>query len=153
MPSAGRPSKYKPGHCNIARKLCKIFGAINEQLAEFFEVNVDTIYEWQNTYTDFSDALKEGKQNPDDLVEQALFKKALGFEHPAVKIFNNNGEALEVEYKEKYAPDTAAAIFWLKNRRPEKWRQTPPEPPKEGDEELQTVFERGADRPSLKGHQ
>jgi hypothetical protein len=28
----------------------------------------------------------------------------------------------EVPYTERYPPDTAAAIFWLKNRQPKHWR-------------------------------
>ena len=49
----------------------------------------------------------------------------MGYEHKEDKIFNNNGEALVVGTTKYYAPDTTAAIFWLKNRQPELWRDKP----------------------------
>jgi hypothetical protein len=32
------------------------------------------------------------------------------------------GQSWEHAYTERYPPDTTAAIFWLKNRRPDLWR-------------------------------
>ena len=45
-----------------------------------------------------------------------------GYTHDAVKIFQHQGEPVRVPYREHVPPDTTAAIFWLKNRRPEEWR-------------------------------
>lgn len=143
----GRPTKYEPAFCEVARKLCEKFGATNEQLAEYFEVNVDTIYEWQNTHSEFSEAIKEGKKPVDDQVEEAFLKRALGYSHPAVKIFNNDGKPMIVPYTEHYPPDTAAAFIWLKNRRSDKWRQQP-EPQIPETEQGDLVLERGPSRKS-----
>ena len=119
----GRPTKYKPEYAKLARKLCAHpFGATDAQLAEFFEVSEDTINEWKKVQPEFSESLKEGKADADNQVEVSLFKRATGYSHPAVHISQYKGDPVEVEYTEHYPPDTTACIFWLKNRRKEKWR-------------------------------
>lgn len=117
----GRPTKYQAAYANQAYKLC-LLGSTDEELADFFEVHVDTIYEWKKVYKTFSDAIKKGKQVADSQVADKLFKRATGYSHAAVKIFNDNGAPLTIPYVEHYPPDTAAAIFWLKNRQKDKWR-------------------------------
>lgn len=69
-------------------------------------------------------ALKAGKGVADDRVERSLYERAAGFRVEAVKIFMPAGakEPVYAPYIEHHAPDTTAAIFWLKNRRPEQWR-------------------------------
>lgn len=116
----GRPSSYRPEFAVQAEKLCKL-GATDPELADFFEVSVTTVRNWMRVHPDFLAALK-GKDEADDRVERSLYQKAIGYEHDAVKIFQVNGEPLIVPYRERVAPDTTAAIFWLKNRRPEQWR-------------------------------
>lgn len=123
----GRPSSYKPEFAKQAVKLCDL-GATDEDLAEFFGVNVRTIARWKIEHDDFCQALKAGKAGADDRVERSLFQRAVGYSHDSVKILtvslgNNAGsEVREVPFVEHYPPDTTAAIFWLKNRRPEQWR-------------------------------
>ncbi len=119
--AAGRPTKYRPELDAEAERLCGE-GAIDTELAKTFEVDVTTIYEWKKTHPTFSQAIKRGKAIADDMVEQSLFKRALGYSHDAVKIMQYEGCPIEVEYIERYAPDPVACIFWLKNRRPEQWR-------------------------------
>lgn len=117
----GRPSAFKPEYVQQAQALCKL-GATDAELADFFGVSVRTIYSWQSRYNEFLQALKAGKDEADDRVERSLYHRAIGYEYDAVKIFNAQGEPLIVPYREKCPPDTTAAIFWLKNRRKEKWR-------------------------------
>lgn len=119
--SSGRPTKYKPEYDDLAYKYC-LLGATDAELATFFEVNEDTIHEWKKVHRSFSESLKKGKAMADAEVADKLFKRATGYSHPAVKIFNDEGFPLEVPYTEHYPPDTAAAIFWLKNRQRGKWR-------------------------------
>lgn len=118
-----RPSKYKPEYAEQALKLCRL-GAIDKELADFFQVNVDTINEWKKVYPEFSESLKGGKSVADAEVANKLFQRATGYKHEAVKIVANatTGQEHIVPYTEHYAPDTTAAIFWLKNRRPDLWR-------------------------------
>lgn len=117
----GRPTDYKAAYCEQATKLCQL-GATDQELADFFEVNVASIYRWKISHPPFCEALKVGKAAADERVERSLFAKATGFEHDTVKIFNAEGVPLIVPFREKVAPDVTACIFWLKNRRPKEWR-------------------------------
>lgn len=119
----GRPSKYDAAFPKQARKLCKL-GATDQEIADFFGVHVATLFRWKDAHQDFRDALKEAKAEADARVEESLFQRAIGYSHEAVKIFMPAGaaEPVHAPYREKYPPDTTAAIFWLKNRQPERWR-------------------------------
>ena len=72
-------------------------GLTDEQIAHNIGVNVATLYKWKKQYSEICNALKKTKEVVDREVENALYKKAL-------------------------SGDTTAMIFWLKNRRPNDWR-------------------------------
>ena len=119
----GRPSKYKPEYAELAYNYC-LLGATDKTLADFFDVSEQTINTWKQEHPDFLESLKNGKTEADARVANSLYRKAIGYEHAAVKIFNDQGEPMIVDYTERFAPDTTAAIFWLKNRQPALWRDT-----------------------------
>lgn len=75
-------------------------GLTDEQISRNMGINKATIYDWIKRFADISNALKKGKEVVDYEVENALLEKAKG-------------------------GDVTAMIFWLKNRRPEKWRDKP----------------------------
>lgn len=118
-----RPSKYDPKFPEQARKLC-LLGATDLEIADFFGVSVASLYRWKNEHPAFCEALKEAKAEADKRVEESLYHRALGYSHDAVKIFMPAGatEPVHAPYREHYPPDTTAAIFWLKNRQPDRWR-------------------------------
>jgi len=116
-----RPTKYRAEFAEQARKLCRL-GATDRELADFFGVQESTINKWKLAHPAFSESLKTGKGMADAEVAEKLFKRATGYSHEAVKIFNDQGSPLQVPYTEHYPPDTTACIFWLKNRRPDLWR-------------------------------
>lgn len=118
---AGRPSKYTEAYADTAAKLCRL-GATDVELADFFAVDIATIYRWKLVHEEFCEALKVGKEAADERVAKSLYHKAIGYEHDAVKIFQNAGEPVIVPYREHVPPSDTAAIFWLKNRRPDEWR-------------------------------
>jgi transcriptional regulator with XRE-family HTH domain len=123
----GRPSSFKPEYCDQALKLTRL-GATDKDLAGFFGVSVSAINRWKLQYPEFRESLKEGKQVADAEVAESLYRRALGYSHDAVKIFlDKNSKPIIVPYTEHYPPDTVACIFWLKNRRPELWRDRPSE--------------------------
>lgn len=125
MSNAGRPTDFKEEYIEQAVFLCKKFGAIDKDLAEYFNVSTRTITRWKDAFPRFSLALKEAKTECDKRVERALYEKAIGYSHPEDKIFNNNGEEMVVETTKHYPPDTAAMIIWLGNRQPDKWKKDP----------------------------
>lgn len=118
----GRPTSYRPEYADQSLKLCRL-GATDKELADFFGVVESTINEWKIHQPAFSESLKAGKGLADAEVADKLFKRATGYEHAAVKISASpDGKEHVTEYIERYPPDTTAAIFWLKNRRPDVWR-------------------------------
>ena len=116
-----RPSKYKQEFIKQAEKLCML-GATDIEIADFFEVNVATLYRWKNEQPKFCESLKVSKAIADDRVERSLFARASGYEHEEVDIRVVMNEIIQTPIRKFYPPDTTACIFWLKNRRPEEWR-------------------------------
>jgi hypothetical protein len=120
--AGGRPSKFKPEFVDQARKLAAL-GATDRDAADFFNVSEATLHRWKHTFPEFCDALKVGKDAADQRVEQSLYRRAIGYSHDAEKIaINADGKVTKVPFVEHYPPDTTAAIFWLKNRKPDEWR-------------------------------
>ena len=72
-------------------------GLTDEQIAHNMGISTKTLYDWKNKHSKICNALKKTKEVVDRMVENALFKKAM-------------------------EGDTTAQIFWLKNRRPNDWR-------------------------------
>lgn len=118
---AGRPSKFKPEFSAQAAKLCEL-GATDIELADFFEVNTTTIYEWRNQHEEFSKAVIAGKEAADARVERAFFNRAVGYTFESEKVFQFQGDIIRAPTREHVPPDAGAALNWLKNRKPEKWR-------------------------------
>lgn len=99
-------------------------GLIDEQIAHNIGIATSTLYAWKDKYREFSEALKRGKEVVDREVENALLKRALGY-----RIVETTTERDEVgdmvvtkKVEKEVIPDTTAQIFWLKNRKPEEWR-------------------------------
>lgn len=119
----GQPTKYKDSYAKVAFKLC-LLGATDQDLADAFDINVDTVYEWKKRHAKFSEAIKEGKDTADAQVAHSLFQRAVGYSHKAHKIqLDRSGKWQTKEYVERYPPSEVAAIFWLKNRKPKEWRE------------------------------
>lgn len=118
----GRPEKYLKEYADLAYKFC-LLGADDANLAEFFCVEEKTINNWKQKHPEFLQSIKKGKNIADAEVAHSLYKRAVGYEHEAVKIFNDKDNGItEAPYIEHYPPDTGAAIIWLKNRQKAKWR-------------------------------
>lgn len=94
-------------------------GLIDEQIAHNMGITTKTLYEWKNKYGEISEALKKGKEVIDRQVENALLKRALGYAYDETT-YEDGVETKRVT--KEVAPDTTAQIFWLKNRKPAKWR-------------------------------
>lgn len=110
-------------------------GLTDEQIAKNMGISYSTLKDWKNKYPAISATLKKGKEIVDTEVENALLQKALGMKKTVQKpiklkeIKYDNGKRVSEKERIEYAeeevfipPDTTAQIFWLKNRRPDKWR-------------------------------
>ena len=104
-------------------------GLTDEQIAHNMGINVATLYVWKNKYDEISESLKKGKEVIDRQVENALLKRALGYKYKETtrELLTNKktgcSELVVTKIVEKEViPDTTAQIFWLKNRKPEEWR-------------------------------
>ena len=109
-------------------------GLVDEQIAKNMGVSEGTLYNYKNKYPEIKKALQKGKEIVE--VENALFKKAIGYNVQVQKafklkdiIYNENGKKISeterIEYAEEeiHIPaDTTAQIFWLKNRKKTQWR-------------------------------
>lgn len=101
-------------------------GLTDEQIAKNIGISRSTLNVWKDRYSDISDALKKGKDVIDCQVENALLRRALGYEYEEVKEKFEYGVITErTVTKKEVVPDTTAQIFWLKNRKPDKWRDKP----------------------------
>lgn len=137
-------------------------GLTDKQIAENIGISRSTLNKWKNDFSDISDTLKRGKEVVDRQVENALFKRALGYEYTerTAKVVDRDPDVVEAERREfenrfkldnpeatsqeikdaavkaiptrerivflevdkQIAPDTGAIAFWLKNRKPDVWR-------------------------------
>lgn len=104
-------------------------GLTDEQIAANMGVAYSTLRTWRDKYSALSAALKKGKEVIDRQVENALLKRALGYKYKETtrELITDKGtghsELVVTKVVEKeVAPDTTAQIFWLKNRKPEDWR-------------------------------
>lgn len=104
-------------------------GLSNEQIAHNIGINQDTLYEWQKRFPEFSEAIKKGKEVVDREVENALLKRALGYEYDEVTqepVTDKDTGITEMRVTKRVTkqivPDVTAQIFWLKNRKPDEFR-------------------------------
>ncbi|WP_348624677.1 transposase [Paenibacillus peoriae] len=134
-----RPSKYD-SHVKPKLNLVESWardGLIDEQIANNLGISTTVYYEYKQKYPEFAEALKNGKDDIDIMVENSLLKRAMGYEfeeETREPLYNPvSGEAIKNEdgspmivvtkvVRKQLAPDTTAQIFWLKNRRPQAWR-------------------------------
>ena len=97
-------------------------GLIDEQIAENIGISVRTLYRWESKYSQICHALKKGKSVADREIENALFKRANGYEFTEIRTKKKAGVVVEETIITKHIPgDVTAQIFWLKNRKPEYW--------------------------------
>lgn len=99
----GRPSKFRPEYVDQAFKFC-LLGATDADLGRFFDVDETTINRWKKAHPEFCQSLKDGKEQADARVAQSLYRRALGWEHEAVKIVADakTGDEHIVPYVQRY---------------------------------------------------
>lgn len=98
-------------------------GLTDEQIAKNIGINRTTLYDWKKKEVNIADALKKGKEVVDFEVENALLKKALGYTITIEEEkLDKYGDVHTLKKDVHIPPDTTAQIFWLKNRKPNNWK-------------------------------
>lgn len=110
-------------------------GATEQQIADKLNISMSTLSNYKLEHLEIVEALKRGKEVIDVQVENALLKRALGYEYDEITqepLYNNEGYKIIKDGKpvinitkivrKQVVPDTTAQIFWLKNRKVKEWR-------------------------------
>ena len=98
-------------------------GLTDKQVAHNMNIAESTLHDWKKKYSVLSESLKRGKEVVDRQVENALLKRALGYEFKeTTQELTEDGMRVTKVITKQQAPDTTAQIFWLKNRKPQEWR-------------------------------
>jgi transposase len=104
-------------------------GLTYKQIAESFCIGERTLYDWKRRYPQVLQALQKYRGVADRLVENAMYKNALGQTFTEIKRerrFNKTTKEYEIvvtEQVDKFIPgNVVAQIFWLKNRMPERYK-------------------------------
>lgn len=98
-------------------------GLTDEQIADNMEIDVRTLYRWKNKHSQICQSLKKNKGIADYQVQNALFKSATGYTetHTTQKV-TKDGDVVDYEVTTYYPPNPTSIIYWLKNRKPNEWR-------------------------------
>ena len=107
----------------IARKCCER-GMTDIEIADILGIGLATLYRWKLDYPAFSRVFKLGKARADDRVERSLYSRAVGYSYLAEKPAMTRHGQKTMRYRAHIPPDTTAAVWYLKNRRPDRWRDS-----------------------------
>lgn len=122
---SGGQTKFLPDvHMTLITELAEQ-GMTDQQIADRIGITNRTLQNWKNAQGDLFQSLKTSKILPDDRVELSLFDRALGYPYEEVTLEPNAAGELVVTklIRKQSLPDVTAQIFWLKNRRPDRWRE------------------------------
>jgi transcriptional regulator with XRE-family HTH domain len=121
-------------------------GLTEEQIAMKMGVSVRTLGNWKQAHMPILQALKKGKAPVDAKVENALLRRALGYQYEEITeapVMNPETGETKMEIVKRVTkhvpPDTTAQIYWLKNRRPDKWRDKPADPNGASEDDSKTI--------------
>ena len=104
-------------------------GMIDKEIAKKLGICLAAYYKYQNQYIEFMEAIKRGKAPVDVEVENSLLKRTKGFDYEETTVEykpvaeGQKASPKSIKKTTKFiVPDVTACIFWLKNRKPDKWR-------------------------------
>jgi len=127
---AGAKEKYDSNTFPLLAEKYARTGLNDIQIAEALGISLASFYNYQNKYLEFLEAIKRGKAPVDVDVENALLKRARGFEYEEITKdvgidADGQPKIKSIKTVKKYVPpETAAIAFWLKNRKPKEWRDS-----------------------------
>lgn len=113
--------EYHPKIVPVIQRMAA-FGMTEREIAKFLDINPNTLRKWTLVHEELSRALKAGREISDDRVEASMFQQAVGYTIEEEKLFVVD-KVVERHVVTTYIkPSTTAQIFWLKNRRPDAWK-------------------------------
>lgn len=116
-------------------------GLTQEDIAHNCGCSLSTLKEWIKKYPAIADALKRGREVADIRVENALYKRATGYEYTETVVEDGPKGKLVRTIRKHVPPSEVAAFFWLKNRKPDVWRDKPSERNDPGANSIEVVFD------------
>jgi hypothetical protein len=124
--NAGAKSKYDDTLPEIAEGYARR-GLSDADIAKNLGISLDAYYRYQKQFPEFYEAIRRGKRPANIIVENALFKRCIGFEfdEPSTETYVDEKGKKHVKKKTttKYIiPDINAIRFWLINREPDLWK-------------------------------
>lgn len=150
----GKPSKYQthvqPYLDKIADWVSK--GAAQDEIAKNLHITKSTLAlylkkgrDGEKPYSELAERFARAAEIPDDNVEAALYKRACGYtwvEEIEEEKLDRNGNIVLLKRTRKVdvPPDPTSAMFWLTNRRKEKWKYKPADEPENRDSETGVVL-------------
>lgn len=120
-------------------------GLSEAQIAHNLGIAVSSLNIYKNKYKEFSDCLARGKEVVDIKVENALYKRAIGYQFEEItkeERLSKSGEIVILEKRvlRDIPPDPTSAMFWLANRRRDRWAYRPQPEQADGEQERGIVI-------------
>lgn len=124
----GAPTRYNKTYLPIIANLAAGKGYTNEQLAKLLGVSERTVYNWQDKYPEFLQAIKSGKEGPIDRLENALYRSAEGYdtweEEEYYEVDDNGKRHLaSVKRKKRHIPSNATSNIFALCNMTKKWKR------------------------------
>lgn len=119
----GRPTDYRTKFNKQVEKLC-LLGAKDKEIADFFEITEATLNNWKQKHPKFFESIRKGREMADATVAQSLYKKAIGYTVKTGEIEREKADGTKeiVPLTKTVEPDQRSIEFWMRNRRPDLWR-------------------------------
>lgn len=122
----------KPAHSRT--ELIRLLDMYNDgpgtvqELCRYLGITAYTFYEVQRTVPEFQEAVMRVRDRADDKVEASLYDRAIGYSYTETSRKTGTGREgqsidEEVIHEKELVPDVGAQMNWLKNRRPDQWRE------------------------------
>jgi hypothetical protein len=141
--NAGAKGKYREDFPMLIEAYARR-GMTDKQMYESLQISHDTFYQYVQKYTEFSEALKKGREPVHIEVENALLKNALGYnyeeEHYEVSADGKIDKKKRKVIKKHVPGNLGAQIFWLINRLSDYWKQRKEEKQNDNIEEIKATI-------------
>ena len=102
-------------------------GASDAQIADFFDISLNTLSLWRAKHETFHNALLGANDTLTPWIERSFAHRALGYSYDDEKVFYDSarGEVVRVPIRVHVPPDPAAAKHWLERCGAPRWAAQP----------------------------